>query len=739
MTDEFDVFGEPPQALLLAIEQLISGERTISEFRDEMLNIMYESPGSVSAVRSLVDDYARRGLIPEQIHRLLQRDIDKTTTEDLVTAPTEFTFTSETATGVSESTSSVENIADTGEHEQPEAAPPKQSIAVGSLLRDRFEIVGKAAGGSMGVVFKAIDRRMAEAEGGQPYVAIKVLAPEYAGHAGAMRALQQEATKGRYLLHPNIVRFLDMDRTGDDTFLVMEWLEGRPLSAILNEKPGRPIAAATSWQIIREVGNALAYAHELGVTHADIKPGNIMILPDGSVKLLDFGIARVRGDFAGKSLGTDPRILNAATPAYASPQVLGGKPAKPEDDVFSLACVAYRLLSGFRVFRDKSALDAQSAGRLPDRIESISGRQWHALAAALTFETDRRTPSISEFLRQLRIADESGGTGWKPYAVVASCAVALATLLMVAMNLPRNTSVSTKSETKNIQTANARSVTERIAPIADAHVEYTPSNRVSAVAAPGSRLSLMLPSADSVVPALDASLVLYEGDASAQITLSRQDVGVVRQLQLQRLRNDGLFSVVKGALPLPDRLGLTLAGEQSEIGFLVDVDDDAWIAPDLIERYNLLDISSGELLARLTLTVKDDEYASLAPTVAADTVSFATSEISVTERDTVIRIPVWRLNPSAAALTVPLQILDATAVADEDFVVSGDTSLSFPAGIDRQLVLLPLVADDLPEGDEQFLLQLPTKTALEGVYTTLTVRILDGQGEAPEVPQQNQN
>jgi hypothetical protein len=100
-------------------------------------------------------------------------------------------------------------------------------LQIGSVLRDRFLLQEKMTGGSMGVVYKALDRRLAEADDSEPWVAIKVLSPKLSRNGNALRALQQEAAKGRCLTHPNIVRFLDLDRDDEIYFIVMEWLDGR--------------------------------------------------------------------------------------------------------------------------------------------------------------------------------------------------------------------------------------------------------------------------------------------------------------------------------------------------------------------------------------------------------------------------------------------------------------------------------------------------------------------------------
>ena len=100
---------------------------------------------------------------------------------------------------------------------------------VGSVLRDRFLLQERISGGSMGVVYKALDRRLAEAQSPDPNVAIKVLSPALAENGQALRALQQEAAKTRCLVHPHIVRFIDLDRDDDLYFLILEWLEGLSL------------------------------------------------------------------------------------------------------------------------------------------------------------------------------------------------------------------------------------------------------------------------------------------------------------------------------------------------------------------------------------------------------------------------------------------------------------------------------------------------------------------------------
>jgi len=274
----------------------------------------------------------------------------------------------------------------------------EQRLQVGTVLRDRFMLLEEVAGGSMGVVYKALDRRLSEVNSEGHWVAIKVLTPRLSGSPDALRALQQEAVKMRCLSHPNIVRFMDLDRDEDLYFLVMEWLGGSSLHDMLNEASGEHIDFEKALEIIRQIGAALEYAHQRGIVHADVKPGNIMVMPSGQVKLFDFGIARIRQKQRTGNDNFDPSVLNATTPAYSSMQVLTGENPVPADDVFSLACLTYRLIAGYRVFGPRDAAEAAEEGMEPQPIESLSKAQWQVLRKALAYSRVTRYASPAEFV-----------------------------------------------------------------------------------------------------------------------------------------------------------------------------------------------------------------------------------------------------------------------------------------------------------------------------------------------------
>lgn len=287
-----------------------------------------------------------------------------------------------------------------------EPASAEDRVQIGSVLRDRFLLQERVAGGSMGVVYKALDRRLAEGGATNPYVAVKVLSPDLAENGQALRALQQEAAKGRCLSHPNIVRFLDLDRDEDLYFIVMEWLDGRTLADILDAPATTKLTSKQAFDIVEQLGKALTYAHRCGIVHADIKPGNVMIMPNGEAKLFDFGVARVRQKQMEDQPNFDAGAMGRLTPAYSSMQVLTGEDPTPADDVFSLACLLYRMIAGYRVFGPRNAAEAAAEGMKPQCPQGLSESRWRVLKKALSYSRVARFESVSDFITALDVGSD---------------------------------------------------------------------------------------------------------------------------------------------------------------------------------------------------------------------------------------------------------------------------------------------------------------------------------------------
>ena len=199
-------------------------------------------------------------------------------------------------------------------------------LAIGQLLGGRYRIECELAEGGMGVVYLAADEQVP----GERF-AIKVLKEEL--HPAALTLLREEVRKTRKLSHPNIVDVHSVNVDGQRLYVLMEYLEGKSLDALLDEEFGRGMPFSHAWPIIEDVGAALGNAHDHNVIHSDLKPANVFVTTSGRTKLLDFGIARVsRGPLLHARSG--PRAL---TPAYASCEMLEGKEADRRDDIYSFA------------------------------------------------------------------------------------------------------------------------------------------------------------------------------------------------------------------------------------------------------------------------------------------------------------------------------------------------------------------------------------------------------------------
>lgn len=266
----------------------------------------------------------------------------------------------------------------------------------GLLLKKRFLLEDVLGHGGMGTVYKTRDLRKVEAEDPNPYIATKVLNQDFKDHPDAFVTLQQETAKSQTLAHPNIVTVHDFDRDGDTLFMTMELLEGQPLDQLIKTQRNQGLPKEQVWKITRDLCAALAYAHQRQFIHADFKPGNIFVAPDGSAKVLDFGIARATNREAHKHK-FDAGQLGALTPAYATIEMVKDEPLAFTDDVYALACVVYEMLAGRHPYNNRSALQALEHKMQAKRLDGLSSREWKALSRGLALVKSERYASVAQF------------------------------------------------------------------------------------------------------------------------------------------------------------------------------------------------------------------------------------------------------------------------------------------------------------------------------------------------------
>lgn len=258
-----------------------------------------------------------------------------------------------------------------------------------------LERVGK---GTMGVVYRAHCDSLGA-------IAIKVMSRDLGNDARARERFTREARVAASLNHANIIDIHGMGEEDGHAYIVMEFLDGENLKTVISHHDEVPLECRL--ELIKQVAGALAYAHNVGVTHRDIKPENIFVTREGEVRLLDFGMARIRGSTmtaTGASLGT---------PAYMSPEQVAGKKVDRRSDVFAVGTVLYELLTGERAFPGTMVHEIfdqivklqptpvhQRDELLPEPLSAI-------VSKAMAKEPEQRYQSMDELLDDLGRFDDT--------------------------------------------------------------------------------------------------------------------------------------------------------------------------------------------------------------------------------------------------------------------------------------------------------------------------------------------
>ena len=286
----------------------------------------------------------------------------------------------------------------------------------------RYQIIGELGRGAMGLVYHATDPAIGRS------VAIKIIRIRDAGDTRQSDKLRErlfrEARSAGVLSHPNIVTIYDMDEVDGMAYIAMAYVNGPTLYKILAS--GDPLSGARMLRVLRQTASALDYAHSRGIVHRDVKPANIMTDEDGAVKITDFGIAKIT---SGANI-TDTRTV-VGTPNYMSPEQVQGLEIDGRSDQFSLAVIAYEILTGERPFQGEhlSTIVYRIVQEEPEEAQRINGTLTPQIDAvlrrALAKKPEGRYPNCSSFVGALEMACAES-RGWKTLA--AGSAAAMPTL-----------------------------------------------------------------------------------------------------------------------------------------------------------------------------------------------------------------------------------------------------------------------------------------------------------------------
>ena len=236
--------------------------------------------------------------------------------------------------------------------------PVTTEMQVGQVLDERFEIVDVINRSAMSSVFKATDLKTGQT------VALKVPLPSLEADAAAFSRFQREEEIGRSLDNPSILKILPIeDREKSRPYIVMEYLEGQTLERRLQKE--RPMPEAVAIGIAQQVCDALEYLHRSGIVHRDIKPQNIMLCYDGSIRIMDFGIAKSAASRRLTFGGFSPTM---GTPDYMAPEQVKGQRGDERTDIYSFGAILYEMVTGRMPFEAPNAFAVMNARLVGDPV-----------------------------------------------------------------------------------------------------------------------------------------------------------------------------------------------------------------------------------------------------------------------------------------------------------------------------------------------------------------------------------
>jgi serine/threonine protein kinase len=538
-------------------------------------------------------------------------------------------------------------------------------LVPGHILKGRFVLEEPLGRGGSGVVYRARDRLRQRTNAVTDQIALKVLDGDSFASPLHLDALQHEALLTQGLSHPNIVRVYDFHRDGDTCFLTMELLEGQLLKTLFAAFQPSVVSKKRAVKIIEGMCLGLAYAHANGLVHADFKPGNVFLTAADEPKILDFGLAHLtKPDAQSGDASSKPTVmaLRATTPAYASCSRLEGRDPVFSDDVYSLSCVIYELLSGRHPYQRKSATEARELRLKPVRIDGLTDLQWRTLATGLQLSSVPGATEVHDLLTAFRAPPppkparvpvaKKRARSWTLSAAVVGFLAGVGLVFAVTL-----------LDIKPVDTRYVDMVRE------SKFIQFVQSTLGVAKDESGSSEAVTLPATSPEVENISGTLVVDSAEAPAA---PEPDTGANN----------------------PESLLPTIAdGDAGEIEAVDDSGTNELVAVPGEEIDVAIDDSSPE---------SPEEATVLAATTGAPGFQLGSDFFTIEENGQALAVEIFRQGNLSTPASVELTTYAVSAESALDFADFDRHEIRFAIGEASKTVFIPIVADALPERSEVF-------------------------------------
>ncbi|GCE11465.1 serine/threonine protein kinase [Tengunoibacter tsumagoiensis] len=300
---------------------------------------------------------------------------------------------------------------------------------------DHYKIIRQLGHGGMSRVYLANDVN------NQQLVVLKFPNDDLIGNIGVFERYKREAAIGHHISHPYVQRFFNIDEPRSEEYLVMEYIKGQTLREIIEHASSNPLPTTEALRITRQICEALDYCHEHGVFHRDIKPENIMVEEDGTIKIIDFGIALLEGARRVTWRGLTNTV---GTPDYMAPEQIRGERGSASSDIYATGVILYELLCGHVPFEGENvfAIMNQHVTQDPPSIldcqPTLSPELATVVMKAIRRDPDKRYKTMKEMLHALQNLDEITPVAYEPEKAQMSSwkqQAILATLIIIAICL----------------------------------------------------------------------------------------------------------------------------------------------------------------------------------------------------------------------------------------------------------------------------------------------------------------